>query len=333
MRILKKDMKNMEITLLVESLDDIWHLENIIDTGDIIKAKTMRKVSLKKAGEYEYGEKRPMILTIKAEKVEFQKDSGILRITGPIIEGPEDVPKQSYHTIQINVNTTVSIIKEWKKYHLDRLEKAKIKKPSLFICILDREKCEFFVLKESGLERIGSIENYDKENMDSYREQIYRFLKKQTEFDKMVIAGPGFERENLFKYISEKDRGLSNKVILEHSSSPGLTGANEVIKKSANRILRDTRIAKESGHVQEIMKRIKTDGLVVYGPRETEKAVKIGAVETLFISQKKVKEFEKLMELQEKMGGNVIIIGDDHETGEQFLHIGGIAGFLRFRIE
>jgi stalled ribosome rescue protein Dom34 len=33
------------------------------------------------------------------------------------------------------------------------------------------------------------------------------------------------------------------------------------------------------------------------------------------------------------MRGQVAIIGSDHEMGEQFLHMGGIAGFLRFRLD
>jgi stalled ribosome rescue protein Dom34 len=39
------------------------------------------------------------------------------------------------------------------------------------------------------------------------------------------------------------------------------------------------------------------------------------------------------MDAEERMAGNVVIIAADHELGEQFLHLGGIAGFLRFRAE
>ena len=39
------------------------------------------------------------------------------------------------------------------------------------------------------------------------------------------------------------------------------------------------------------------------------------------------------MEAEERTGGNVVIIASDHELGEQFLHLGGVAGFLRFRMD
>ena len=78
-----------------------------------------------------------------------------------------------------------------------------------------------------------------------------------------------------------------------------------MIKKSANRILKETRIAKEADYINELMARMKSGGLAVYGPKETENAVGLGAVETLFISQEKVNDYEKLMEIQEKMRGKV----------------------------
>jgi stalled ribosome rescue protein Dom34 len=97
--------------------------------------------------------------------------------------------------------------------------------------------------------------------------------------------------------------------------------------------LKETRIAKECEYVQEVLLRMKTEGLVVYGREETQKAISMGAVEILLVSDKKIVEFEKLMERVERLKGKVVIIGSDHEMGEQFLHLGGIAGFLRFRID
>jgi protein pelota len=293
----------------------------------------MRKTVVKTSGTYDYGEKKPMVLTIKSEKIEFQKDSGLLRITGPVQEGPEDIRKQSYHTMQIGLNTVLTIRKkQWKSYQIERLEKARVKKPLLLICVLDREEADLAVLKESGIEMKASITNYDRENMEEYYRHIISLLKGQ-DFKTFVLAGPGFERENLFRYIQRNEKDLSGKIILEQSSSTGINGVQEVVKKSANRVLKETRIAKESEYVDEILKKIKTNGLVVYGVNETEKAIGLGAVETLFVSHEKIRDFEKLMEKQEKMRGKIVIIGSDHELGEQFLHLGGIAGFLRFRVD
>jgi protein pelota len=332
MKIINRNMREQTLKVQVEASEDLWHLERVLEAGDLVTSKTLRKASVKTGGEYEYGEKRAMTLTIRLEKFEFRRDSGVLRLSGPIVAGPEDVPLNSYHSMQIESGGVVSIQKKrWKSYQLDRLEKARSIKPLLLICVLDREDADFAMLRESGIEMKARITNYDRENMDDYHGRIMAYLRSQ-ECETIVIGGPGFERENLLKFVGAQDKALAKKIIVEHSSSTGINGVQEILKKSANRILRETRVAKESAYVNEILKRMKTDGLVVYGPKETEAAVKFGSVETLFVSQEKVNEFEAIMEAEERSGGNVVVIGSDHELGEQLLRLGGVAGFLRFRI-
>ena len=60
--------------------------------------------------------------------MEFQQEPNKLRLIGKIIEAPEDVQKGSYHTIEVKPGKMLSIEKdEWKKEHLEMLEKAKAK--------------------------------------------------------------------------------------------------------------------------------------------------------------------------------------------------------------
>ena len=42
MKILFKDLKHGEIKLVAENLDDIWHLYNVIDEGDLVRAVMFR---------------------------------------------------------------------------------------------------------------------------------------------------------------------------------------------------------------------------------------------------------------------------------------------------
>lgn len=333
MKILNRNMREQTLKVQIETSEDLWHIERVLEPGDLVTSRTFRKASVKRGGEYEYGDKRPMMLTIRVEKAEFQRDSGVLRVSGPIVSGPEDVPLNSYHSLQVETGTVLSIQKSrWKAHQIERLEKARTKKAKLLICVLDREDADFAVLRESGIEMKARITNYDRENMEEYYGKIIAYLKTQGA-QAIVIGGPGFERENLLKYVSSKEKELARKIMLEHSSSTGINGVQEILKKSANRLLRETRVAKEGEYVNEILKRMKTNGLVVYGAKETGKAIAMGAVETLFVSQEKANEFERLMEAEEKTGGSVVMIGSDHELGEQFLHLGGIAGFLRFKMD
>jgi protein pelota len=329
MKVLGQNIKSGEKTLKIESIDDLWHLKNIIEEGDVVSGKTLRKTVIKRGDQIDYGEKKPVTLSIKVEKTEL-KDN-VLRISGRIISGQNDIELSSYHTMNIECGSVLTLQKNWKPHHIERLKKAEIKHPLLLITVLDREQADFAIIKESGIEMITSIRSRDPEKREEYYNEIYNFLKKKN-IKNIVIAGPGFERENLLNFISKKDREFAKNIFLEHSSNIGITGIREVIEKSSNKIIKQTRIAKESEVVKEFMEKIAKGGLVVYGIEETKRAVEYGAVEKLLISDEKVRDFEDIMEKVEKQKGIVVIIGSDHELGEQFLNMGGIAGFLRFRI-
>ena len=42
MKLVFKDLKHGEIKLIAENLDDIWHLYNIINEQDLVRAMTFR---------------------------------------------------------------------------------------------------------------------------------------------------------------------------------------------------------------------------------------------------------------------------------------------------
>ena len=337
MEILKTDLKHNKLALKPNNMDDLWHLQQVLEPGDKVSSKTERKTTIKRGQEIVKGEREKVFLGIEIEKINLENQ---LRLTGKIIEGPENITHE-HHTLVIEPGTVLTIEKIWEKHQLERLKKAKIKKPLLFICVIDREEADFAILKESGIEFLGSIEpkvsgsratsKSESGDRTGYYKEVMENLENKSEY--IVVAGPGFERENLLGYIKEKNPGLAKKIILEHSSDIGRSGIQEVIKRSANTILKDTRIARESGFVEEFLKRIKMGGLVAYGQKETEEAVNLGAVETLLVSVEKVKQFKPLMEQAEKLKGQIVLITADHPAGEQFLSLGGIGAFLRFKIK
>ncbi|MBN2042841.1 MAG: mRNA surveillance protein pelota [Candidatus Aenigmarchaeota archaeon] len=333
MKILKKDIKNSEIKILVESLDDLWHLSHIIEIGDIVTFRTFRKTIVKTGGEMKYGDKKPMVLTLRIESSDFQKDTGMFRIGGPILEGPESVRKSAHHADNIEVGMALLIKKGWKAFHIQRIEKAQARKPVLLICVIEREVADFAMVMESGIEMKTTIVNRNMEKMEEFYEEVIKYMESESGYERIVIAGPGFERENIYKYMKEKKSPLARLVILEKSSATGINGINEVMKTSSSHMLKETRISKENEMVEELLKRIKTEGLAVYGPEETKRAIASGAVEMLMISDKKVYDFENLMEQTERQAGEVVIIGSDHEKGEQFLHLGGIAALTRYKLD
>ncbi|MCJ7816331.1 MAG: mRNA surveillance protein pelota, partial [Candidatus Aenigmarchaeota archaeon] len=276
----------------------------------------------------------------KLEKVEYHKDIHVLRLGGPITEGPEDVQLSSYHTLSIDTDSVLTIHKaRWKPYHMDRLKKAKQRRPLLFICSLDREEADFAGLRESGIEWAGSVRakksgqrTGKQERGSEYYQEILGALEKNQGFEAIVLAGPGFEKDNLLKFIQEKNPSLARKIIPEKTSSAGRRGIQEVIQTSANRLLKETRVAKETELVENLLMEASRDGPVVYGKKETEHALGMGAVERLLVSEEMIHDFEGILDEAEKLRTESVVISSEHESGEKFLGIGGIGGFLRFRL-
>ena len=90
MKIVYQNLKAGDVKVEVQSPEDLWYLSQVIEPGDTIKGVTLRKV---KATETAAGERRRVFLAIIAEKLDFTESS--LRVTGKIIDGPEDVPRGS----------------------------------------------------------------------------------------------------------------------------------------------------------------------------------------------------------------------------------------------
>lgn len=126
MKVLEFD--NNKARIAITSMLDLWHLQQIVEKGDSITAKTLRTIFVKREEEKVKGEKKFVLLTIKLEKIEFDEHKSKLRMNGKIVEAPEEVQKGDYHTIEIGLGNSITIEKEmWKQEQLERLDRAKIK--------------------------------------------------------------------------------------------------------------------------------------------------------------------------------------------------------------
>ena len=96
MKIVHKNLKAGEVKLVVENAEDLWLLSQVIDAGDTLKGQTVRKL---KVNEEADATKRTVFMAIGVEKTEFGQ---LLRVSGKITDGPEDVPRGSYHTFSIS---------------------------------------------------------------------------------------------------------------------------------------------------------------------------------------------------------------------------------------
>lgn len=352
MKIIFRNLKKGEIKVKAENLDDLWTLSNIIDKGDLIKSRTIRKIKLERDTERKSAIiKKPVVLSVEVEKIDFAKYSDSLRASGKIIEAPEDIPKSSYHTIEIKENSIILIKKsKWFSYQIKKLEEAsKEIKSKILICVFDREEASFAILKRYGYDFLTDLYgDVQKKQMEEKKESIFykQIIKQIQDYHKkydlkhIILASPAFWKEYLLKEMPEELKKITTQATC---SDTGKKGIEEVLKRpEVISVLKQEQTIKEVSLVEELLKEIAKNKIAVYGIKETKKAAEYGAIKILLVTDDLIhklrqednfEELDKIMKLVDSTKGEVHIISIEHEPGKKLKGIGGIGAILRYQIE
>jgi len=347
MRILKIDAEENFLHVVPQTIDDLWHLERIIEPNDVLSGASTRKIKVSE-NEGAESKREKFFLEIAVQKVEFHKYSKQLRASGIVkYAKPEDVaPLGSSHTLEIILNEPIKIKKlKLKQYQIQRLKKAEqaTRIPELLLIVMDDEQADFALVKQFGLEHKlkmhagKSGKRYATE--DAQKKYFSEMLKKISEIkaDKIIIAGPGFAKEDFEKYLEEKSAKF--EIVWGSTNSVGETGFNEAVKSGLiESVLKETAVAEEIKNVSKLYEELaKNSGLVAYGEKEVQNAINYGAVKKILITDEKLfaerEKMETLMESAEKTNAEVHIISAEGDAGKQLSGLTGIAALLRFRVE
>ena len=351
MKILETNLKEGRIKLRVENLDDLWYLKSLLRRGDRVAGIGHRRIRDEERIRADKGERIPVFMEIKVEEVEFSGYINRLRITGIIEKAREDlIPLGSYHTLNIAIGNEITIIKEWKKWELERLKEIEklSKAPLILIACIEEGECEIAIVRSYGVDFVARITSsatkkrareFNAEMKKFYHEIARKIEEEIKKSDlKVIICGPGFTKENFYKFLKENYPEIAKLCYIEATGCGGRAGVQEVIKRGAiEKILEESRVTLETSLVEKVFERIaRASPLVAYGMEEVKKALSYGAVEHLlvtdiFVRQKKG-ECDKLIEKAERLRSKVIIVSTEHEAGEKLQSIGGIAALLRFEV-
>ena len=339
-----------------ESLDDLWHLYNIILKKDQVHARTTRQV--KPDDQYARPTKAkrvPVNLGVTVEKIYWDRILNRLRITGIVCEAPEKLSiKGSRHTINVTVNKPVTIIKKrWLKHQLDRLKRAsKITAAPLTIISMDDEEYCVAILRQYGIEtKVGERARLpgklEPEKRTKAKQLFFkRALKSLREVwaplhSPIVIIGPGFIKNDFADYVKNEDKDVAESIVgVKGVNSAGLSGIQESLRSGIlSNVLQHLRVADEMNAIEEFLSRLgKGKSNVTYGFSDVEKAANYGAVEKLLVADLTLREttdekriaLEKLMKTVEETRGDIMVLSTEHEAGTKLLSFGGVAALLRF---
>ncbi|MCK5024585.1 MAG: mRNA surveillance protein pelota, partial [Thermoplasmata archaeon] len=335
--------KTGQIKLRVQTLDDLWHLYNIIEPGDLVFALTTRREEARAdAVRAERGEKKKMRLGIRVEKVEFHEFADWLRVHGTIENGPQDIG--SYHTLNITVDENMTIQKVWTLHQMDVLDRAEktMERPLVIFIAIDDEEATIAQLREYGVKFVASVVSGKSgkfystkaKKPEEYFEEIIGIFKASAP-GPLIILGPGFAKEGISKYGRDKYPKLFDDAQVVSSGQTGMAGVNEILKMGiGSKILEDSRVGLETRLVEQLLAEIGKNGLFAYGKADVQNAINANAVETLLVTSNSAREriFEQIMEEASKLGANLVVVSEHHDAGKQLDALGSIGAILRYKL-
>ncbi len=341
MKIVHFDKKTGEMKIQADTLDDLWHLDKVIAPGDQAESRTLRTY---KVGTKE--EKKPVTIRVKVERVEFAKSANRLRVLGTIVWGePEEyVQLGKHHSIDVGPGDRIKVTKQWKEHEWKRLKEAEKEslKPKIRIIVMDEEKALTAMLRAYGVEYGAEFYSSGSKKDENYSKSENEYFGKimaeiESKPEKYVVAGPGFAKDNLKKFISHKKPELLRRIVFENVSYAERSGVNELFRNGAiERIMGEERFEKEMKLVEELLAEIyKESGKAAYGLAEVKKAADAFAIDRLLVLDEYLrsdKEAEAVVDQADRNKAEVIVVSSEGDAGAKLKGFGKIAAFLKFRI-
>ncbi|KFM65584.1 Protein pelota, partial [Stegodyphus mimosarum] len=348
------------VTLLPEESEDMWHAYNLIAEGDTLKSTTIRKVTTESATGSTGSNRVRTTLTIKVEDIDFDTQACMLRVKGRNIQENMYVKMGAYHTLDLELNRKFTLSKDcWDSIALERIDMAcdpaqhadlaavVMQEGLAHVCLvtssmtLVRAKIDVNIPRK----RKGMCAQHDK-GLEKFFEAVYQALIRHVNFDIVkcvLIASPGFVKDQFYEYIFQQASKTDNKTLLENKSSFVLVHASSGFKHSLKEVLSDSSIANKLADTKaasevKCLEQFYTmlmneSSKAFYGLKHIQKANEAQAIDTLLISDKlfrcndvaKRKLYVELVNNVRDNGGDVKMFSSLHPSGEQLDQLSGIA--------
>ncbi|EGF81607.1 hypothetical protein BATDEDRAFT_36854 [Batrachochytrium dendrobatidis JAM81] len=353
------------VTLVPEEGEDMWHTYNLLCAGDQLKASTVRRiVSESSTGSTDKSSVR-IQLTVSVEDVYFDTQAAVLRVNGRNIVENKHVKLGAYHTIDLELNRPYTLGKqEWDIISLERIENAcdVSKRADIAAVVLQEGFANVCLVTENMTvvrqrietniprKRRGTTTDHDK-GLNRFYDQIMQAVIRHVDFTivkALLIASPGFVKDNFYKYLMENAIKMNSKVLLEnkskivlvHCSSGHKHALAEILQEPAIQTrLSDTKYACELRTLENFYKMLFNEpAKAFYGVRHVLKAAERNAIASLMITDglfrsanvTERKKYINLVETVRAAGGNVLIFSSLHTSGEQLTQLTGVAAILHF---
>jgi len=209
------------------------------------------------------------------------------------------------------------------------------------IALIEEGEASIGVLRQFGVQmaaeiRQGSGKGSGEDTRSGFLREVAAAIDQTAqEGADVILAGPGFTKEDLKKVIDSTNPDLAGRIAMDDTSSIGRSGFQEVLRRGAVKsVLESSRIAREAKLIEELFREIATDGRAAYGRKEVETARNYGAIESLLVLDELARRgsLDEIMREVADARGRVVIFSSEFEPGDRLRSLGGVAALLRFKI-
>ena len=261
------------ITVVPESLDDLWHLTYVIEPGDLASADTTRRIQRDDDRTRDTGGQRePMWVRLSVTDVEFAKFSNRLRVGGEIVGCSREDQLDFHHTLNVEAHDELTVEKVWQVDQLERLEEAveSTEQPDVAVATVEEGAAHVHTLAQYGVEERATLSgSTGKGEYARAREELFCELSdvlSRLDVEAIILAGPGFTKQDALAHIAEEAPAVAERVRTVDTASVGDRGVHEVLKRGAvEEIQTETRIAREAELIDELTARIGEGAEATYG--------------------------------------------------------------------
>ncbi|WP_424018737.1 mRNA surveillance protein pelota [Halorientalis pallida] len=340
------------ITVVPETLDDLWHLTYVLEPGDRVGGDTTRRIQrnddkMRDTG----GEREHMYVTLAVDDVEFARFANRLRVGGEIVDCSREDQLGHHHTLNVEERDELEVEKRWKSDQLERLNEAveASENPDVAIATVEEGQAYVHTVAQYGTEERASITApTGKGEYARPREELFSDLTDvlaRLDVAAIILAGPGFTKQDALDYIEDESPDVAELITTVDTSGVGDRGVHEVLKRGAvDEVQEQTRIAEEADLIDELMDQIGQGEKAAYGPEQTAKAADYGAVDHLLVLDEALRrergtdgewdvDVDDVIESVEQQGGEVTVFSSEFDPGMQLANLGEIAAVLRYRLE
>lgn len=371
MRLIKKikcSDSSVNIRLLVENTEDLWHLYNMITAGDHITTKSRRKVTRENAVSNLGAVIKVLNLEVEVTDISFSPDE--VRISGVNKTENEFVRLGAYHSVTVIYDPPQEVTimkKEWNELLDERLRDAcnMDKQADTVAVLMNYGEAQVAVLHPSIIDikaKIGTtIAKKRRADGTARDKSIQKFFKQTKEallrfidFSRtrvVLLASPGTVRNEFLQYLktttqhdTDAERALAAflpKFMLIKVHNLSHDGIRQALSDpDAAAAFQSKRCQKDIQEWDRFQTTLNTNpDRCVYTPQMVFNAVLLGAVSSLIISDAvfrspdpTVRRFFLAMAQRVKRGGGtkVSVFSSSHVTGEQLSMLGNVAAILAY---